>query len=370
MMKLLRVIAITIGTLAAVGVTLGFFAVIPIEGTTLAMDWQGLWAGIKDGVIQYGNATGLRIPPWSIVALLPLGFLSFRLSWGLLALVTLAILIISVPDAPKEKRIIAIFALATSYPALRTIADGNLEALVIAGALLLLYGFHNDSPAAIAAGILLIATKIQESWILLLFLPIFMFAQLKKQQIARVILVVAAIGAVSMLWKGREWIEAVLAIEQRGSIMDSSLWTTASRWNVSLPAAALAGIALFGVTAAIGVQNRKRLSNELLGFFIAASLLLAPYAAGNSYLTPLALGVIPLLLSAPIPGLTLILLANAPYLVIHQRELLYWWSAPYWTLLLFLTWAILGFICCKASSSRAETQPCSSGDAAATAGRG
>jgi len=322
---------------------LGFFAIIPIEGTTLAMDWKGLWAGIKDGVIQYGDAqTGLRIPPWSIVVLLPLGFLPFRLSWGLLALVTLAVLIISVPDAPKSLRIFAIFALATSYPTLRTIADGNLEALVIVGALLLVYGFDHGSPAAVIAGILLIATKIQESWILLLILPFFMFSQLEKPQNVRVILGVLAIVAVSLFWKGREWIEAVLVIEQRGSIMDSSLWACASRWGVSFPLAALAGLAIFGGTVATGLRNRNHLSNELIGFLIAASLLLAPYAAGNSYLTPLALGVVPLFLNSPLLGLALVLLANAPYLVIHQRELLYWWSAAYWTLLLLLTWAILG----------------------------
>lgn len=346
------ILALVLAALAAAAMILGFFWIIPIEGTTLAMDWKGLWEGIKGGAILYGNQTGLRIPPWSAVLLLPLGFLPFRLSWGVISLITIAVLVVSVPKAPKNLRVLSTFILATSYPALRTIVDGNFEAFVIGGALLLVHGFDHKNVFTLSAGILLVATKVQEGWILLLVLPALLFAQLNKRQIMQVILIVGVIVSISLLWKGQEWIEAVFAIEQRGSIMDSSLWTTASRWGLPPLVRALIGVAVFGTTIAIGL--RWRASNELSGFTIAASLLLAPYAAGNSYLSVLTLGVVPLFLQARAPGLALILLANAPYLVIRQRELLFWWSAPYWTLVLLLTWALLGIHLTRKSSPEAE----------------
>lgn len=349
------VLALALAALVAAAIILGFFSIIPIEGTTLAMDWKGLWEGVKGGTILYGDQfTGLRIPPWSAVLLLPLGLLPFRLSWGVISLITMAVLVVSVPQAPKNLRVFSIFILAVSYPALRTIVDGNFEAFIIGGALLLAHGFENKNIFTLSAGILLVTTKVQESWILLLILPALLLAQLDKRQIFQVILMVGAIVSISLLWKGREWIEAVLAMQQRGSIMDSSLWTTASRWGLPFSTQLLIGLAIFGVTVVIGLRQRRRASNELFGFTIAASLLLAPYAAGNSYLTVLALGVIPLFLRSRAPGLALILLANAPYLVIRQRELLFWWSAPYWTLALLLTWALVGIYLLRAPSAQAD----------------
>ena len=75
----------------------------------------------------------------------------------------------------------------------------------------------------------------------------------------------------------------------------------------------------------------------------AASLLLAPYAAGNSYLTVYTTGVIPLLQSWWLPGAVLVLLTNLPYLALDSFEILYYWSANYWCFLLFSTWGALIF---------------------------
>src|SRR4030067_266764 len=74
-----------------------FFARIPIEATSLGWDWRGLWQGISGGRIVYGNATGLRIAPWSLVLILPLGWLSFRASWGMITLISIAPLGLSIP---------------------------------------------------------------------------------------------------------------------------------------------------------------------------------------------------------------------------------------------------------------------------------
>jgi hypothetical protein len=97
------------------------------------------------------------------------------------------------------------------------------------------------------------------------------------------------------------------------------------------------------VTTILAWKTRRSLSREKAAWLAAASLLLAPYAAGNSYLTVYAVGVIPLLQSWRLPGAVLILLTNLPYLVVNSFEIQYYWSANYWCFLLFSAWGVLVF---------------------------
>jgi hypothetical protein len=50
-----------------------FFLRIPIEGTTLALDWISIRPGVENWTLTYAPQNGLRIPPWSGALLLPLG---------------------------------------------------------------------------------------------------------------------------------------------------------------------------------------------------------------------------------------------------------------------------------------------------------
>ncbi len=65
---------------------------------------------------------------------------------------------------------------------------------------------------------------------------------------------------------------------------------------------------------------------------IAASLLLAPYAAGDSVLTVLAIGIIPLFQARPRTGLILIAFVDLQYVL--PRDFLFQYSAFYWTAML------------------------------------
>ncbi len=81
---------------------------------------------------------------------------------------------------------------------------------------------------------------------------------------------------------------------------------------------------------------------------IAGSLLIAPYAAGNSVLSVLAIGLIPLLQANRLLGGILIVLVNLPYL--WSSDLLYNFQAYYWTVVIFITWAFLAWRCLSATS--------------------
>src|SRR5689334_16027220 len=123
----------------ACALVISFFERWPIENTSLALDWHNLYGGLQGGVVRYD--TGMFIAPWSVPALLPLGFLSFRASWGMITFFTLAVLVVSVPRSRVGWiRIVSVLFLLTSFPTLRQIADGNFEGVIIAGALLIVYG--------------------------------------------------------------------------------------------------------------------------------------------------------------------------------------------------------------------------------------
>jgi hypothetical protein len=350
--------------LAVFGLTVWFFMRIPTGGTTLALDWISIRAGLEHGNLAYSPENGLRYPPWSALLLLPLGQVPMGAGWGTVAFLTLLTLTLCLPrerDSRKE-RIFGILALTLSYPAVRTMVDGNIEFLVLAGLVLLEFGLARRNPVLFGAGILLAATKIQETWILLIFLPLLAGRTWTARMWAKVFGVLALIGIPPMVWKGKEWLASVITSPFRGSIMDSSLLTTVQRLGAPPAPAYLLWAAVFGLTVFFGARYVRGRSREVFGFFLAASLLLAPYAAGNNLLVVYAIGVVPLLLSRRWEGAVLAGLINLPYLLLPFRELQYWYSASYWTAVLALAW-ILFFL--RVKRMKPEPDPVPGSDASA-----
>lgn len=319
-----------------------FFEIIPIDNTSLAIDWRGLWMGIRGGVIKYGNETGIRYPPWSLIFILPLGFFPFRVSWGLLTLATIITLIASVPRRGRMKLLVNSFLLTLSFPSLRTIVDGNLEFLVIAGICILLYGMSSKNILIVVAGGLLAATKIQETWVLLLTLPIYAIKNWPKLETIKAILLLIVVFVPSFIWYGQDWIYSVILSPYRGSVMDSSMLSTLDRFGISTPLSLVIWMVLFLVTLFLVFKNIHSLSRYKISFLISASLLLAPYAAANNFLTLYAIGVIPLLDSWPKAGTMLFVLTNIPFLFLVDRNIQFMWSAAYWMLVILISWGVFG----------------------------
>jgi hypothetical protein len=348
-----RVVAVILLIVAA-GLLVRFFEGLPIEGTSLAIDWRALWLGIQGGTLRYG--TGLRNPPWSLLPLLPLGFLPLRASWGLLTLATLGTLVASVPRTSSHKvRWLGAFLLITSYPALRHVADGNLEGLVIAGILLVLVGYRAVSPWALAAGALLATAKMQETWFLMAAVGVYTLRTWSPRRWAASGLVVAVVLVPCMLWLGGDWLVALIGIPQRGSIMDSSLSATLSRLGLPFWVRVSLWAGVFVATLVVALTSHRSVSREKAGLLISAALLLSPYSAGNSFLTVLAIGIIPLYQSRPRLGTVLIGLTNLPYLALAAPDFWFWWSATYWTALLVLTWVVFAGHVHRLESRRDES---------------
>jgi uncharacterized membrane protein len=320
-----------------------FFMRIPIAGTTLAMDWITIRPGVDHWDLSYGLDSLLRITPWSAVLLLPLGQLPLNAGWGIVAFLTLVVLTFCVPREENSggKWIAGVFAAAFSFLALRTMADGNVEFLTLAGLVLLEAGLLRKNPIVFALGILLTVSKVQETWILLIFLPLVAGREWNSRRWLITIATLALVIVPGILWRGREWLSSVFSIQDRGSIMDSSLLAAAQRMGGTADAAFILWIILFLGSAAVGALYVRGYSREALGFLTAASLLLAPYAAGNNALIVYAVAVLPLLLALRWEGVLLAALFNLPYVLLPFPDLNYRYSASYWTLVLVLAWVLL-----------------------------
>jgi len=306
-----------IGVLLIVVIALGaafavFFARLPIERTTLGIDWQGLWAEIRSGIHYEG---WLRHPPWSVFFLYPLARLPMLASWGITVYLSLIVLVLSVPRfTPQWRTWLGIMLLTTSYPALRVFADGNLEAVMIAGLLLVYYGYRSAKPTVLAAGVLLSTAKPQEVFLLLPVLALYMMLTLPRRSVIQTGIICLAFMIPALLLRGEEWWRmGIVGPASQLLPVDTSLAATLDRLGWQAPAARIVLSAAVGAGALyVGWRSRPNLSRELMGMLVAASLLAAPYARPVSVLTILAIGVIPILQRDLRVGLALFLLYSLP----------------------------------------------------------
>lgn len=338
-------------TLFLVGITLllfiNFFAQLPIEGTLLGVDWKSFHQSIINGNLQYFERGKLRVPPWSMIPLLPLGYLSFRVSWAIITFCTCAMMIVSVPRSRVRWRYFsALLLLATCFPVLRHINDGNLEWLVILGVLLTSYAYQTQiqNPVLLAVGVLLALTKPQEMILYLPVLALYIYQRFPVQRWLPAFLIVAVTIAVTMLWRGEGWLVAVFGQNYEsytGGLLDISLFGTLGRLNLPTVISVLAVIVVAISTLFVVWRLRHTLSREAIGFLIIGSILVSPYTTDYSVVTPIAVGLSAFYLKKPLIGLILFGFVNAPFFM--TREFLWFSQATYYTFVMVLCWLALGF---------------------------
>jgi len=210
--------------------------------------------------------------------------------------------------------------------------------VIIAGALLIVYGYRTRRPLFLAAGILLATAKVQESWLLAAILGLYILTSWPLRKQIRLALALAVVVIPSLLWIGKLWLDAMFAIRERGSIMDMSLSAGLSRLGISPPIAGLCWLLMLAVTLYVCLRGQRTMTREKAAMLIAVSLLLAPYAAGNSFLTVLAVGIIPLFYRQPRLGAVLFVLADLQYVLPH--DFLFSYGAWYWMFFLIFVWAV------------------------------
>ena len=363
------IIIISISILLAGSLFIVAFHLLPIENTSLGLDWRSIWESINRGHVQFGNQGdtigGMFTPPWGILFLLPFSFLPFRESWALISYITLIILCLVVPKLKNQKiDIISIFLLVLSFPSLRNLADGNLEGLVIAGIALIVWGYNTSAPILLSLGILLATIKFQETWLFCFVILYYIKNNWLVSKKRRMLVILGITITASLLLWGEKWLEALFitnpnevgltSVMGRGSLIDISLSATLSRLGLSKSIIPVIGLLILGITIWCIKCNPPGSfwSWQHTALLISASMLLAPYVSGNSFLTIVAIGIVPLLKNDRFLGIALMILAYIPYLM--SRNFLYSYQAYYWTGLVFITWVILAWKCLSMSSQPKE----------------
>lgn len=351
-MKTKYILAVFLILVAAILLAFGL-SLLPVEDSGMAIDWKQFWTATHSFQSNY-SSTGLRVPPWTLPLIWVFTIFPFNVSWGLAACATLALLVASVPSAVGKKRwLIGLLVIATSYLTLRQVADGNLEAFVLAGILLLLASLRRKNPWLLAIGILLAATKIQETWLLLIATAVVVAMVWSRRAVIRALLITFAFSLPFLFWKGGEWINEIVTSPYPGTIVDSSLGATLARLAAPNYLYWILWLAIAATTLYVLVHRGPRIERMEAGLLIAASLLLAPYAAGNSALVPLAIGVIPLLQRRVFLGLGLVVLYDLPYLALTRPDLRATSESNYWTFVLLVTWIALAFVLYRSERARA-----------------
>ena len=318
------------------------FSHLPLQDARLAIDWKVLWSATHGFQATYGGGDIIS-PPWVLPLLWPLTSLPLAYGWGVLAFITVLVLLLSVPRTRQKSRWLAgVALLITAYPTLRQLVDGNLELAVIGGVMLALWAIKARQPVFLALGVLLAAAKIQASWLLLPFLAFWVLRNWPRRAVLQSAGALALFAVPSFIWRGGEWLAALRVYRYPGSAIDSNLRATLHRLGLPPLATWLVWGALAAITLWLLLRSENRLGRVQVGWLAAAALLLGPYAASNSVLTPLALGVIPFYQQKPFWGLALIALFNLPYLALGNPGLRVAWESSYWTMVLLLTWLVLG----------------------------
>lgn len=130
---------------------------------------------------------------------------SLSVNRGLYVLVTMVVFLLAVPL--KKNRLVfglSVFLLLFSYPMVRHLIDGNLETLLVAGALVAVQALRRKSPALLAISLLLLTAKIQESWLLLIVLAIIVLRDWPRPYSIRSGRGVGLIVLPFMIWKGAD----------------------------------------------------------------------------------------------------------------------------------------------------------------------
>lgn len=346
----LRLLLAAVLLALSVGLFLWAAQSLPLESPFYGFDWRTYYyPALSRGWPDYNVQDGIFVPPWIMVWLWPLGWLPFRESWALHTLITLGLLVASLPRRSNGRlNGVLILVLLGSHWMLRQLVDGNLAGYVIAGFALLVSGWQLKSPWRVAVGVLLATTKYQESWLGLIVLALFMLKAWPLRLALKAVLIACALAIVPFLLLGQAWLQNLLGGSLSGGA--AGLSEFGANWqsiSISLSFLAhwpwlygLTWLAVLGVTGLALYTARWQFDWQLAGLLMAASLLLSPYASGLSLATLVFVGIAPLILTHPRTGWLLLLFVYGPHLT-RLLRLDFDWPLVMQFLLALTVWAAL-----------------------------
>lgn len=318
------------------------FTLLPDNHPEQAIDWKLFHRSTTGFQIEYkGNR--MYNPPWSLALLWPVTFFPLDISRGLWTLITLAVFFICVPRSNNKLWITSVALLFFSYPMLRLIMDGNLEALIVGGVFLSIYAVRNKSLVFLGISFLLLSAKVQETWLFLIAIVVLLWINWPCGEWIKSVAGAALIAAPFFVWKGPEWLDAARSFPFSQTMIDSSMRFVMARLGFNGWITWIAWAAILVTTIWLTFRSKPNLELSQAALLVTAGLMLSTYAAGNSMVTPLSLGVIPFFQKRMRIGLLVIILYFFPYIFIFNVELRQTWEHVYWAAVLLVTWFMLAW---------------------------
>lgn len=330
-----------------------FFMWLPIEGTTLGVDL--LMTAFDGGRLYYAEIFGLLNPPWSVLPLIPFGFLPDKAGWGLLTFCLIAVLLLSVPRTEKRWLFwLQAVLLITAFPTLRIIADAQLDVLVIGGLLLVYYAYREQNPILLAIGVLLATAKPQSVHITMLVLGVYLIQAWPVRKWFTFGVITIVVVGLTMLWKGREWLIAVSNFQFTNTLIDISLSGALNRLGAPNIVLVILWVAILVICLWLVWRGNREMSREKLALLTTTSMLLAAYQGGNGILVPFAIGIMPLFSKRPYFAVLIIVLIDVGYLI--NRPSFINIFSYYFTLVLILMWlGLVWHVYCNEIENKQKT---------------
>lgn len=315
---------------------------INLRSSPLAYDWEILWDATRNGHVRWD--AGMFSPPWALVFILPLSYLSLNLSWALMTLLGAAAVALSVPRYRNwQHHLAGILLILTSYSYRRYFVDTNYEAITILAVLAVLLAYRRRWPVLFALAGMICTIKPQITYLLVLVAALYAYQATSRRFFAEASILVGLVVVASTIWAGKPWLDTLAA---RPFDYGISLYVTGSKLGVPALALHAAQVLVIGLTLAVAYVGNRKLSRPKTGMLIAASLLSAPFSNLHSALVLLAIGVVPLALERPRIGLWLVLLFNVNYTDIFGLTGMVFdmhtgYGQELWTSILGVTWITL-----------------------------
>jgi hypothetical protein len=315
---------------------------IDLRASPLAYDWEILWDATRGGHVQWD--AGMFSPPWALIFILPLSYLSLNVSWAIMTLLGATALVLSVPRYREwQWQLIGVLMLGASYSYRRYFTDTNYEAITILAVLAMLVAYRRRWPVLFAVAGMISTIKPQTTFLLVLVAALYVYQTATRRFFLQVAMLVGAMVVISTLWAGKPWLDTLTT---RSFDYGISLYVTGSKLGAPDWTLHAIQVLIIGVTLGVAYLGNRELSRAKTGMLIAASLLSAPFSNLHSALVLLAIGIVPLALERPRVGIWLVLLFDVHYIDIFGLTYNFFdmhtgYGQELWTTILIVSWLTL-----------------------------
>lgn len=228
---------------------------------------------ILQGDFAYAQIPRLNNPPWALGLLAPIGWLTPELAHGLLVVVTLLALFWGMSSYRRVKVSYPLAAL--SLPMLSMVWLGQLEVFSLLGTMLGYVAAKQHRPWWFAVGLLLLAVKPQETWLILLLLLIGSFRLWSWREWAKIVGVVGVVALLSSLWLGGDWLLRMI----NAPATYAADWENFSVWHIVSEHSTVLAVMVWASLAAVVVWALRTAGLTRWGLACAAvgANVLSPY---------------------------------------------------------------------------------------------